>query len=134
MDVTKIARELGKAIQQDERFIRYAKAKLANDNDTDLQASIGNFNIVRMELEKATSTETPDQEKIKELNEQLRKVYGEIMSSAPMVEYNTAKALLDQMMNDINVIISKSLEGEDPDAIDLQAACTGSCSTCGGCH
>ena len=37
------------------------------------------------------------------------------MSSAPMVEYNTAKALLDQMMNDINVIISKSLEGEDPD-------------------
>ena len=68
------------------------------------------------------------------MNEQLRKVYGEIMSSAPMVEYNTAKALLDQMMNDINVIISKSLEGEDPDAIDLQAACTGSCSTCGGCH
>ena len=134
MDVTKIARELGKAIQQDECFIRYAKAKLANDNDTDLQASIGNFNIVRMELEKATSTETPDQEKIKELNEQLRKVYGEIMSSAPMVEYNTAKALLDQMMNDINVIISKSLEGEDPDTIDLQAACTGSCSTCGGCH
>ncbi|MBR2447763.1 MAG: YlbF family regulator [Clostridia bacterium] len=134
MDVTKIARELGKAIQQDERFIRYAKAKLANDNDTDLQAAIGNFNIVRMELEKATSTETLDQEKIKELNEQLRKVYGEIMSSAPMVEYNTAKALLDQMMNDINVIISKSLEGEDPDTIDLQAACTGSCSTCGGCH
>ena len=134
MDVTKLARELGKAIQQDERFVRYAKAKLENDNDQDLQSAIGNFNIIRMELEKATSNETPAEEKIKELNENLRKVYGEIMSSAPMVEYNTAKAMLDQMMNDVNIILSKSLDGEDPDTIDLEAACTGSCATCGGCH
>lgn len=134
MDVTKLARELGKAIQQDERFIRYAKAKLANDGDKDLQAAIGNFNITRMELEKATSAETQNEEEIKTLNEKLRKTYGEIMASAPMVEYNTAKALLDQMMNDVNIILSKSLDGEDPDTIDLEAACTGSCATCGGCH
>jgi cell fate (sporulation/competence/biofilm development) regulator YlbF (YheA/YmcA/DUF963 family) len=134
MDVTKLARELGKAIQQDERFIRYAKAKLANDDDKDLQAAIGNFNITRMELEKATSAETQNEEEIKTLNEKLRKTYGEIMASAPMVEYNTAKALLDQMMNDVNIILSKSLDGEDPDTVDLEAACTGSCATCGGCH
>jgi cell fate (sporulation/competence/biofilm development) regulator YlbF (YheA/YmcA/DUF963 family) len=134
MDVTKLARELGKAIQQDERFIRYAKAKLANDDDKDLQAAIGNFNITRMELEKVTSAETQNEEEIKTLNEKLRKTYGEIMASAPMVEYNTAKALLDQMMNDVNIILSKSLDGEDPDTIDLEAACTGSCATCGGCH
>ena len=134
MDVTKLARELGKAIQQDERFIRYAKAKLANDDDKDLQAAIGNFNITRMELEKATSAETQNEEEIKTLNEKLRKTYGEIMASAPMVEYNTAKALLDQMMNDVNIILSKSLDGDDPDTIDLEAACTGSCATCGGCH
>jgi cell fate (sporulation/competence/biofilm development) regulator YlbF (YheA/YmcA/DUF963 family) len=134
MNVIELTRELGKAIQQDERFIRYAKAKLENDNDQDLQAAIGNFNIIRMELEKATSQETTDEAKIKELNEKLRKVYGEIMSSAPMVEYNTAKAMLDQMMNDVNVILSKSLDGEDPEKIDLEAACTGSCATCGGCH
>jgi cell fate (sporulation/competence/biofilm development) regulator YlbF (YheA/YmcA/DUF963 family) len=134
MDVTKLARELGKAIQQDERFIRYAKAKLANDDDKDLQAAIGNFNITRMELEKAASAETQNEEEIKTLNEKLRKTYGEIMASAPMVEYNTAKALLDQMMNDVNIILSKSLDGEDPDTIDLESACTGSCATCGGCH
>ena len=134
MDVTKLARELGKAIQQDERFIRYAKAKLANDNDQDLQAAIGNFNIIRMELEKATSAETQNEEEIRTLNEKLRKTYGEIMASAPMVEYNTAKALLDQMMGEVNIILSKTLDGEDPETIDLEAGCTGSCSTCGGCH
>ena len=134
MDVIKIARELGKAIQQDERFIRYAKARLANDNDADLQAAIGNFNIKRMELEKAAGEENKDEEKIKTLNEELRNVYGEIMASEAMVEYNTAKALLDQMMNEVNTILTKSLDGEDPATCETDAGCTGSCSTCGGCH
>ncbi len=134
MDVIKTARELGKAIQQDERFIRYAKAKLANDNDADLQAAIGNFNIKRMELEKAAGQEKQDEEAIKTLNEELRKIYGEIMSSSQMVEYNTAKALLDQMMNEVNIVLSKSLDGEDPETLTIESGCTGSCSTCGGCH
>lgn len=134
MDVIELTRELGKAIQADERFIRYNKARLANDNDTDLQNSIGQFNIKRMELEKAVGDENKDQEKVKVLNEELRKLYGDIMSSAAMVEYNTAKALLDQMMNEVNTILTKTLDGEDPATCDTDAGCTGSCSTCGGCH
>ena len=134
MDVIKTARELGKAIQQDERFIRYAKAKLANDNDEELQNAIGNFNVKRMELEKAAGEENKDEEKIKTLNEELRTIYGEIMSSAPMVEYNTAKAHLDQMMNEVNIVLSKSLDGEDPETLTVESGCTGSCASCGGCH
>ena len=134
MDVIELTRELGKAIQADERFIRFAKARLANDNDTDLQNAIGNFNIKRMELEKAVSEENKDEEKVKVLNEDLRKAYGEIMSSKSMVEYNTAKALLDQLMNEVNTILAKSLDGEDPATCETHDACTGSCATCGGCH
>ncbi|MBE6776797.1 MAG: YlbF family regulator [Ruminococcaceae bacterium] len=134
MDVIKTARELGKAIQQDERFIRYAKAKLANDNDEELQNAIGNFNVKRMELEKAAGEENKDEEKIKTLNEELRTIYGEIMASAPMVEYNTAKAHLDQMMNEVNIVLSKSLDGEDPETLTVESGCTGSCASCGGCH
>ncbi len=134
MEVIEKVRELGKAIQQDERFIRYAKAKLANDNDTNLQNAIGKFNIKRMELEREVSSEGKDEEKIKTLNEELRTVYGEVMSSPAMVEYNTAKAVLDQLMNEVNTILTKCLDGEDPDTCDANDSCTGSCSTCGGCH
>lgn len=134
MDVIKCVRELGKAIQQDERFIRYAKARLENDNNQELQASIGQFNIVRMELDREMSAEEQNEEKVKELNEKLRQVYGEIMSAPAMVEYNTAKVALDQLMNEVNTVISKTLDGEDPETCETQAACTGSCSTCGGCH
>lgn len=134
MDVIEKARELGKAIQQDERFIRYAKARLANDSDKALQEAIGQFNIARMELDREVNSENKDDEKVKELNENLRKIYGDIMSSPAMVEYNTAKAELDTMVNEVNVIISKSIDGEDPETCDVNSGCTGSCSTCGGCH
>ena len=134
MDVIAMARELGKAIQQDERFIRYAKARLANDSDSALQEAIGQFNIARMELDREVNSENKDDEKVKSLNETLRKIYGDIMSSPAMVEYNTAKAELDTMVNEVNVIISKSIDGEDPETCDLHSGCTGSCSTCGGCH
>ena len=43
MDVIAQVRELGKAIQQDERYINYAKAKLANDNDENLQKISANL-------------------------------------------------------------------------------------------
>ena len=134
MDVIEQVRNLGKAIQQDERFIRYAKARLDNDNDKELQAAIGNFNITRMELDREMSSEEKNDEKVKELNEKLRSVYADIMSAPAMVEYNTAKAELDSLVNEINTVISKCLDGEDPETCDTSSGCTGSCSTCGGCH
>ena len=134
MNVIDKARELGRAIQQDERFVRYAKARLANDSDSELQDAIGQFNIVRMELDREISSDDKDDLKVQELNEKLRKVYSDIMSAPAMVEYNTAKAEIDSMVNDVNVIISKCIDGEDPDTCDTNAACTGSCESCGGCH
>ena len=134
MDVIKSVRELGKAIQQDERFIRFAKARLDNDNNKELQAAIGEFNIVRMDLDREMSEDEKNDDKIKELNEKLRKIYGEIMSAPAMVNYNTAKVEIDQMMNEINTIISKSIDGEDPETCEIESACSGSCSSCGGCH
>ena len=45
MSVIESVRELGKEIQKDERFIRFAKARLESDNNTELQAMIGEFNV-----------------------------------------------------------------------------------------
>ena len=134
MDVIEQVRLLGKAIQEDERFIRYAKARLENDNNAELQAAIGQFNITRMELDRELNAEEKNDDKVKELNEKLRSVYGEIMVSPAMVEYNTAKVELDTLVNQINTVISKALDGEDPETCETEAGCTGSCATCGGCH
>ena len=134
MTVIESVRELGKAIQKDERFIRYAKAKLQSDSDNELQAAIGEFNITRMELEREASNGEENNVRTKELNEKLREIYGKVMSNPVMVEFNTAKVELDQMMGEVNVIISKVLDGEDPETCTTDSGCTGSSSSCGGCH
>ncbi len=134
MGIIEATRNLGVEIQKDERFIRYVKAKLANDNDETLQAQIGEFNMVRMNLDREMNNDPQDETKIRELNEQLRSIYTAVMSSKSMLEYNTAKAELDAMLNDINSIIMQCVEGEDPATVEPQTACSGSCSTCGGCH
>ncbi len=135
MTILEAARALGAAIQQDERFITYVKAKLANDNDEELQKAIGEFNITRMNLENEMSAETPDEAKIKELNEVLRDIYGKVMASKAMLDYNTAKGALDALLGDVNSIIMQCVEGADPATVEPEVhSCSGSCDSCGGCH
>ena len=75
MDVIEVTRNLGKEIQKDERFIAFAKAKLALDNNENLNSRIGEFNIIRMNLDRLLSEEEKDNEKIAEANKNLRAVY-----------------------------------------------------------
>ena len=69
MGIIEATRNLGVEIQKDERFIRFIKAKLANDNDETLQNQIGEFNTVRMNLDREMNAETQDEEKIREISE-----------------------------------------------------------------
>ncbi len=134
MTVLEATRKLGSAIQSDERFIRYAKAKLANDSDEALQNNIGEFNTIRMNLDREMTADERDEEKIKELNTKLRDIYGDIMSSPVMAEYNAAKAQLDTLIQDVNSVIMQCVDGADPETCEPETQCTGSCATCGGCH
>ena len=66
MDAIKAARELGKAIQADERYVRYNEAMKANDADMELQELIGEFNLARQNvaLEMSKSKEEQNKEKL----------------------------------------------------------------------
>lgn len=137
MNAIDAARKLGLAIQSDERFIKFETARKANDDDKGLQTLIGDFNLARMELDKVLQegNGNPDEQKVKELNEKLRDMYTKIMSNPSMTAYNTAKVAMDELVNQVNTIIGASLQGEDPLEVDPEAHnCSGSCSTCGGCH
>lgn len=135
MDIIEAARQLGAAIQNDERYKAYQEAKKASDADEELQKLIGEFNLARMsidnELEKG---DEKSQEKIREFNVTIRQLYGKIMCVDSMMEYNKAKADLDAVMQRVNGIIDLSISGEDPATCEPAEGCTGSCATCGGCH
>ena len=78
--------------------------------------------------------DTDEKAEEKELNEELRAVYTKIMSCKAMLDYNTAKAGLDAMLNDINSVIMQCAMGADPETCEPEHACSGSCESCGGCH
>lgn len=135
MDVIKAARNLGTAMQEDARFIEYAKTKLALDSDEELQEKIGEFNIARMNIERLGEEEERDQEKFRAANLKLREIYDAIMNNQTMQAYNGAKAEVDKMLSDIMAIIQMCSEGADPETCEIpEGGCTGSCSTCAGCH
>ena len=76
-----------------------------------------------------------DNDKIQELNDVIKSSYKTIMDNPKMKVYQAAKEGLDELLNQVNTIISMSANGMDPDKINLEAAsCTGNCSSCGGCH
>ena len=134
MDIIEMTRKLGVEIQKQEVFKKFIKAKAANDADVQLQDDIGKFNIIRMSLDQALSSEEKNEEKVKELNMELKDIYTKIMGSESMMNYNIAKQELDALVNQINAIITLTVNGEDPMTCDISSGCTGSCSSCSGCH
>ena len=135
MDMIQLARELGKAIQQDERYLNLKKAKEAADADAALQQLIGDFNLKRMAINNEAMKEDRSEEKLQELNTELRHTYAQIMQNENMTAYNQAREALDAVMKRVNAIISLSAEGENPETADLtEESCGGSCASCAGCH
>lgn len=133
MDVIKLARELGHAIQQEESYIRLHEVQAQADADTELQSLIGEFNLKRMSINEEASKKDRDQEKLTALNKEMREVYSQIMSNENMIAYNDAKEAFDRMANRVLAIVQQSAEGADPETADYSESCGGSCSTCGGC-
>ena len=87
MDIIEAARQLGAAIQADERFKKLVETRRVNDADTELQELIGQFNVARMSIDNELSKEEGerDEEKIKEFNVTLRQIYGKIMCNDSMM-------------------------------------------------
>ncbi|MDD6225503.1 MAG: YlbF family regulator [bacterium] len=134
MDIIEMARELGKMIQKEESYINLHKAQEKADADMDLQQLIGEFNLKRLAINNEASKADNDQEKMQALNQEMRAVYAKIMQNENMIAYNDAKDAFDALYNRVSAIITNSANGEDPKTTDVTSGCTGSCSTCGGCH
>jgi cell fate (sporulation/competence/biofilm development) regulator YlbF (YheA/YmcA/DUF963 family) len=135
MDIISLAREIGKELQNDDRYLNMQLAKQNSDDDQQLQNLIGEFNLKRMAINNESQKEEQDQDKMQALNQELRHVYAQIMQNQNMTAYNSAKEELDVLLKRVSAIIGQSADGEDPETTDLEeSSCGGECSSCGGCH
>ena len=133
MDIMEMTRELGKALQNDDRYIAYSLSKQACDNDEELQKQISSFDDLRSQLNTEIIKEDKDTDKIKELDQSIKDTYQKIMSNRNMVVFTGAQSALESLVSNINQIITLCANGEDPATCEHSTGCSGSCATCGGC-
>lgn len=138
MDIIKLTRELGAAIQQDERYINFNKAKEANENDAALNELMNKLQLVQMNYQVEASKETPDAEKMQGYEAEFNTIYTQLIENENMKAYDEARAEVDAMMNYIMQILGLCVNGADPATCEPAPAhehdCNGSCGSCGGCH
>ena len=87
MDVIKLTRELGAAIQQDERYLAFAKAREDNEKDPELLDLMGQIQLVQMNYQREAAQENPDSEKMAEYERQFNAVYDKFMGNEKMKAY-----------------------------------------------
>ena len=132
MSLEKLTRELGKAIQQDERYSALQKAIEANEKDTALNELMSKIQLIQVSAQHEASKENPDEGKMQAYNEEFRGVYTEIMMNPNMQAYEKARKDIDELMNFLTGILAMCVNGDDPDTCDPTAhQCGGDCS---GCH
>lgn len=134
MDLIRMAKDLGKEIQNHEAYKKLTSAKAANDGDDNLQEMIGKFNLKRIEINNLISQEKRDNEKISKIDAEVKDLYKSIMTNPNMIAFNEAKNEMDSLMEKINGILIAAINGMDPETADEAHSCGGSCSSCGGCH
>ena len=135
MDVIELAREIGKEIQKDERYLKMQLAIQNTDKDAVLQDLIGQYNLKRMSLDTEVQKPESDQEKVQAFSQELRGLYAKIMENPSMAVYQQAKGELDHLLQRVQAIVTQSANGEDPETTDyVESSCGGNCSSCGGCH
>lgn len=134
MDIIELTRKLGAEIQNHEAYKNFANARIAADSDAELQEKIGDFNLLKMQLDAEKQKEDADKAKIDSINEDIVTLYNEISTHEKMKAYfaamNDYKALTDRIMN----ILYMCQNGEDPATCEPASSCTGNCSSCGGCN
>lgn len=135
MDIIAIAKELGKALQQEEAYKNMVKATESNDANAALQEEIEQFNLLRLQLNEEVSKQESDNEKVEKLQNELTALYEKVTTEPGMVAFNDARTELEKLLDKVNQVISAAANGEDMDTFEPHDhSCSGNCSSCGGCH
>ncbi len=129
-------KEAALAFQQEECYKKLDEARKTNDNDTELQSMLGEFNLVRLDLNNEIGKDDRNEERVSQLNTRINELYNGIMGNPHMLAYNEAKENVEEFIHYVNAILNAAIDGEDPMLAEPPApseGCGGSCASCSGC-
>ncbi|MEG0091375.1 MAG: YlbF family regulator [Oscillospiraceae bacterium] len=135
MDFIQEFKKLAVELQKEDVIVYLEQARKMNDMDGELQELIGKFNLTRFNLNSELRKSDKSDEEVEKLNSEVNELYAQIMDNENMQAYNEAKAEVDNLTQYIQAIITATVNGDDPMAVAApDDGCSGSCSSCSGCH
>lgn len=118
MSLEKLTRELGKAIQQDERYLAMEKAIENNNQDKELNDQMLQIQLIQKKYQDEVAKENPDNKLLESYDQQFRDVYAKIVDNPNMKAYQEARNAVDELMNYLTGILALCVNGEDADTCD----------------
>ncbi len=120
------AKELGDLIAQSDLKKRADEANKALTADQEAVALIGGYHEKREEKMAVFKDRQPTAEEAKEINEYLQAEFNKIAENSVIREYIEANQQLENTLNQMDMILRNAISGGHN--------CSGSCSSCSGCH
>ena len=128
MDVLEKARELGEMLADSPEYKRMKAAEGAKNNDATALKLLADYNKKANEFAMKIRTAEPTKEELEQIRTDMGKAFHELDSNAVVHEFLEASKAFDDLMKNMNSIISFYVVPEQ------QASCGGDCSSCGGCN
>ncbi len=127
MSVYEKARELGEMILETKEGKRYYDAKYVYDGDEDAQKALIEYSqaksILQNKVHEGNISEEEFKEEFKKLNEISEKARQNPVVNELMNSESDFNKLVNSIFDILKVTVTKS-----------EGGCSGSCSSCGGCH
>ena len=129
-DILNLTIEFAKKIQETKEYLNLKKAKEINDKDHELKNNIAEFNELTENV-KSLIKNSSKKEEIDEENSKISLIYSKIVNNENMINFNKASNEMNILMNKINNILIKAVNGEDFESFCVEFNC-GSCKKCSG--
>ena len=123
--IFELAKQLGKALKEDEKLVRLENAKKGYEADPELQKMMVEYEVQQKVLQGEITKQERDTMFIEIIQNRINELYTAIMEHPAFIELNEAQSEVNELMNAVNNTITFEITGEIP-------SCTHNCSTCGG--
>ena len=129
-EIMKQASALGKLIAESEEVKAAREAREAYEKDPAVQDAIFEYNTQNKVLAEEYKKEKRDEAFMETVKKRIGELYNTIVNNSTYVAYLAAEEKVNGLMKLVNDVINFQVTGERPS----ESACTGNCSSCGGCH
>lgn len=128
MEIFDKARELGEAIVNSDEYKALKLAEAKQEQDDEAMKLLQEYSAVRRELGDEINKGDVGEERMNEIREAVEAAYEKVTSNDIIADYINAQRTFQAILDQMNTIISYHVTGQMP------GGCSGSCSSCSGCH